>query len=260
MQIQRYGIRWRRLSTILISHMHGDHYFGLPGLINSMSLMGRKEPVHLFAPASLEAILNEILRVADTVLSFPLIFHPLPQEAATLVETPALIIRCFPVLHRIVCHGFSVTEKNKSRKLLPDQCQLYNIPVACYEQIVNGADYISPDGSVIGNQKLTTPGRKPRCYAYCADTMYTNIFLDHVKGVDVMYHESTYLMADEAKAIARYHSTARQAAQMALDAGVGLLLLGHFSSKYKDLKPFHTEASLLFPNVELAEEGAVFEI
>jgi ribonuclease Z len=259
-QMQRYGIRWRRLNTILISHMHGDHYFGLPGLINSMSLMGRREPVHLFAPAPMEGILTEILRVADTELSYPLLFHALPEGAAVLLDRPHLHIECFPVAHRIACHGFKITSKNKSRKLLPENCRRYNIPVEMYEGIVNGADFQSPDGTVIENHLLTAPGRKPRSYAYCADTLYTDQFLQHLKDVDVLYHESTYLQADEAKANVRFHSTAGQAAQMAIKAGAGLLLLGHFSSKYKDLDPFLNEAAALFPNVELAREGAVFEI
>lgn len=259
-QMQRYSIKWRRLNTILISHLHGDHYFGLPGLINSMSLMGRLEPLHLYAPAKLEGLLNTILEVADTELSYPLIFHPLPDGDALLVDSPDFTIHCFSVKHRIACHGFKITTRSKARKLLPDVCRQLEIPVELFDGIKHGADYSQPDGTIIKNDVLTAPGPAPVAYAFCADTLYTEDFLHHITGVDLMYHESTYLSNDEEKAVNRFHTTARQAGMLAAKAGVGKLILGHFSSKYKDLAPFREEAASTFANVELALEGCVFEV
>ena len=259
-QMQRYGVKWGKMHHIFISHMHGDHYFGLPGLVNSMSLMGRTDPLHLYAPPSLILILNQILEVADTTLSYPLHFHPLPEGAEVLVDNNAFTVTCFPVNHRIKCHGFSVERKTKGRKLRPDQCAHYNIPATFYDKIKHGADYIREDGEVIKNEWVTEDGPVPKRYAYCADTLFSEDYLPYIQGADTIYHESTYLEADKHKAEARFHSTAAQAAQMAKLANAGQLLLGHFSSKYKDLAPFGEEAAAVFPNVLVTEEGAAYEI
>ena len=260
MQMQRYGIKWGKMHHIFISHMHGDHYFGLPGLLNSMSLMGRKEPLHLYAPAAMQEILNQILTVADTVLSYPLHFHELPEGAEVLVDSEAYTVTCFPVNHRIRCHGFLIEHKQRGRKLLPEQCELHNIPVAFYERIKYGMDYTDADGTVIRNEWLTEDGPPAKRYAYCADTLFTDSYLPYIQGADTIYHESTYLEADKDKAEARFHSTAAQAAQIAKLAGVKQLLLGHFSSKYKELAPFADEASAIFQNVMVTEEGVAYEI
>ncbi|MBC7553593.1 MAG: ribonuclease Z [Taibaiella sp.] len=259
-QMQRYGIRWRGLNYILISHLHGDHYFGLPGLLNSMSLMGRSDPLHLFAPAPLKSILDLILEAAGTVLSFRLHFYPLPEGAGLLVENFSFTISCFPVIHRIDCHGFVVETKQRSRRLLPEKCMELNIPISFYDSLKQGADYTSSTGEVIPNDTVTADPPPTKKYAYCADTVYTDSFLPYITGADAIYHESTYLHNDRDKAEARFHSTALQAAQLAVSAGVGMLLLGHFSSKYKDLYPFKEEAQVVFNNVHIAEEGNVYEL
>ena len=259
-QMQRYAAKWRKLHHIFISHMHGDHYFGLPGLINSMSLGGRTDALHLYGPAPLMPIIEAILAVADTVLSYPLIFHPLPEGSEVLVETHLFRVTCFPVIHRIACHGFLVEASTRGRKLLPARCEEYGVPVSFYDELKNGEDYSRPDGTVVKNYLLTEPGPSPKRYAYCADTLYTETILPYVKGVDTMYHEATYLEADADKAVARYHTTAKQAAQLAALAGVKQLLLGHFSSKYKDVDSFMEEASPVFANVVVTVEGNVYEI
>ena len=259
-QMQRYGIKWRNMHHIFISHLHGDHYFGLPGLINSMSLLGRVAPLHLYAPAELKPILDSILQVADTVLSYPLYFHDLPEGTNLLVDDPSFSVTCFPVDHRIQCHGFLVERKTKGRKLLPAKCAEYDIPVDFYETLKQGADYEREDGSIVKNEWVTTDGPQVKRYAYCADTLYTESYIDIIKDSDMIYHECTYLEKDRDKAIMRHHSTAIQAAQLAKLANAKQLLLGHFSSKYKELEPFQEEASAIFPNVFVSIEGTAYEV
>lgn len=259
-QMQRHGIRWRKLNHIFISHMHGDHYFGLAGLINSMSLLGRVSPMHLYAPAVLEPMLNQILDVADTVLSYPLHFHPLPEGGSKLVETDTFTVTCFPTEHRIPCYGFLVESKTRGRKILPAQCREYEIPRYYYDKLKHGEDYERKDGTIIKNEWVTTEGPKPKKYAFCADTVYTDSFLEYIKGADTIYHESTYLHAEHEKAAARFHTTAQQAAELAVKAEVKQLLLGHYSSKYRDLAPFETEARAVFPNTIASVEGETYDV
>ena len=259
-QMQRFGLRWRNMHHIFISHLHGDHYFGLPGLINSMSLLGRVAPLHLYAPAPLKPILDAILEVAETVLSYPFYFHPLPEGAALIVDDPSFNVTAFPVNHRIQCHGFLIERKTRGRKLLPDKCSEYGIPTTYYESLKLGNDYEREDGETIKNEWVTEDGPSPRKYAYCADTIFTESFLPMIQDADTIYHECTYLQADAEKAAARYHSTATQAAQIAKMANAKQLLLGHFSSKYKDLEPFREEAAAIFPNVMVSVEGTVYEV
>lgn len=260
-QMQRYGLRWRSMHHIFISHLHGDHYFGLPGLINSMSLLGRTAPLHLYAPAELKSIIDAILNVADTVLSYPFYFHELPVAGThLLVDDASFSVTCFPVEHRIQCHGFLIERKTRGRKLLPEKCKEYEIPAAYYENLKLGHDYERKDGTSIKNDWVTTDGPAVKRYAYCADTVFTDSFLPVIMNADTIYHECTYLERDKEKATARHHSTAAQAAQIAKMANAKQLLLGHFSSKYKDLEPFREEASAIFPNVFLSIEGTSFEV
>lgn len=259
-QMQRYGVRWRKLHHIFISHLHGDHYFGLPGLLNSMSLGGRTEPLHLYAPAALQPILDSIMAVADSEFTYPFTFHALPQGSGMLVNTDNIKVTCFPVMHRIQCHGFLIEEKNRGRKILPDKCEEYGVPQSFFRGLKSGHDYIAPDGRVVANNLVTTDGPAVKRYAYCADTIFTDTFVEFVKDVDMIYHECTYLHGDVEKAKARFHSTAREAAEIARMAGAGRLLLGHFSSRYKDLAPFAEEACLVFPASEVSVEGVTYEI
>ncbi len=259
-QMQRYGLRWRSMHHIFISHLHGDHYFGLPGLLNSMSLLGRTAPLHLYAPADLKPIIDSILTVADTILSYPLYFHPLPEGVALLADDPSFSVTCFPVEHRIQCHGFLVERKTRGRKLLLEKCNEYGIPAAYYEYLKRGEDYERKDGFLVKNEWVTENGPAVKRYAYCADTLFTDSFLPVILGADTIYHECTYLEKDAAKAVARHHSTAAQAAQIAKLANAKQLILGHFSSKYKELEPFQEEASAIFPNVFVSIEGTSYEI
>jgi len=259
-QMQRYGIKWRNIHHIFISHLHGDHYFGLPGLINSMSLLGRVAPLHIYAPAALQNIINEILFVADTKLSYLLEFHVLPEGAAILVENVSFKMSCFPVEHRIKCHGLLIEKKTRGRRLLPDKCRDYEITPDFFDELKQGKDHIKEDGTVIKNEWVTEIGPLPKRYAYCADTRFTESFIEYIDGADTIYHECTYLEPEREKAYARFHSTAAQAAQIAQIAKAKCLLLGHFSSKFKDLDPFKEEAASIFPNAQIAVEGISYEV
>lgn len=259
-QMQRHAVKWSKLSHIFISHMHGDHYFGLPGLINSMSLLGRKAPVYLYGPAPIMPMLQEMLDLADTVLSYPLHFKPLPEGSEVLADTDKFKVTCFPVEHRIQCHGFLIESKTKGRKILLGKCNEYEIPRYYYDQLKQGADYERKDGTIIKNEELTVDGPEVKKYAYCADTLYTESFLPYITGADTIYHESTYLHAEADKAAMRYHSTPVQAAEIAKKAGAKQLLLGHYSSKYRELSPFREEARTVFDNSLITIEGNSYDV
>jgi len=260
-QMQRYGIRRKRINYIFISHLHGDHYFGLIGLLTSMGLMGRVNPLYLFGPPALKDIIDIHLAVANTVLPFEIVFRSLKEnEAEVLVDTPHFKVQSFPTEHRIPCHGFLFTAKNNGRKIIPEKCREYEIPSAFYRHLKEGEDYIRKDGFEVKNEWVTEPGPKEKKYAYCADTIFTFSFLDHIKDADAIYHESTYLHELKDRAAERFHTTAQQAAELALKANAGRLFLGHFSSKYLDLAPFHEEASKVFANVEVTTEGMSYDI
>jgi len=259
-QMQRFGVKWRHLNHIFISHMHGDHYFGLPGLINSMSLLGRTAPLHLYAPKEILPIIEAIQSVAETVLSYEFHFHPLPEGDAVLVDNEYYTVKCFPVEHKIQCHGFVITSKTRGRKIIPEKCREYEIPRYYYDRLKQGDDYEKMDGTVVKNELVTTVGPSPKTYAYCADTIFTDSFVKYIQGADTVYHECTYMEKDADKATARFHSTAKQAAQIAKQAGAQKLLLGHYSSKYRDVEPFAEEAKEIFANVHASMEGMTYDV
>lgn len=259
-QMQRFGVKWRHLNHIFISHMHGDHYFGLPGLINSMSLLGRTAPLHLYAPKEILPIIDAIQSVAETVLSYEFHFHPLPEGDAVLVDNEYYTVKCFPVEHKIQCHGFVITSKTRGRKIIPEKCREYEIPRYYYDRLKQGDDYEKMDGTIVKNELVTTVGPPPKTYAYCADTIFTDSFVKYIQGADTVYHECTYMEKDADKAMARFHSTAKQAAQVAVKAGAAKLLLGHYSSKYRDIEPFAEEAKEFFENVQASMEGMTYDV
>lgn len=260
-QMQRYGIRRKRINYIFISHLHGDHYFGLIGLLTSMALMGRTAPLYLFGPPALKDIIDLHLSVANTVLSYEIHFTGLKEnESAILAETPYFKVQSFPTEHRIPCHGFVFTSKSSGRRIIPEKCREYEIPSAFYRYLKAGEDYTRKDGFEVKNEWVTEDAKKEKRYAYCADTKFTLSFLEYIKGADVIYHESTYLHDLKERAEERFHTTAHQAAELASAAGAGKLLLGHFSSKYAVLDGFYEEASVIFPNTEVSVEGVSYEI
>lgn len=258
-QMIKYKIRRSRISHIFISHLHGDHYFGLVGLINSFGLLGRTQDLHIFSPAPLKEIITMQLNVAETHFSFNLYFHNISKEGV-LVDDEQVTVSCFKTNHRIECYGFLFKEKRKPRKLLHDKAVELNIPVTFFENLRNGEDYITADGTCITNDIVTDKAPKGDVYAYCADTKYDEAIIPHIAGADMIYHETTYLNNLVAKAQERYHSTSVQAATIAVKAGVKKLLIGHFSSKYDSLEEFETEAREVFPNTFIAKEGEFYNM
>ena len=258
-QMIKYKVRRGKISHIFISHLHGDHYFGLVGLINTFSLLSHKQELHVFGPSPLQEIIEMQLQVADTQLSYPIFFHTL-SEAGTLVDNDRIKISCFRTNHRIECYGFLFEEKEGKRKLLIDKVRKLDIPISFYSSLQNGLDYITPKGQIIKNDSVTTSPEPGKKYAFCADTKYDESILNHITGVDMMYHETTYLDNMREKAEERFHSTTRQAAEIARKGGAKKLLIGHFSSKYSTLEQFVEEAREVFGNTELAIEGEMYEI
>ncbi len=259
MQLSRYKIRRGKLNHIFISHLHGDHYFGLIGLISSMALLNREQPLHLFAPPGLEEIISLQLKVASTTLPYELVFHPLNEEGIIL-DTPKFSVETFHTQHRIPCWGFLIKEKKHPRKLDKEKAIDLNIPAAYYSSLKLGYDYTAKDGSVVYNDQVTLPNLPAKSYAYCADTIYDERLIEIAKDVTMIYHEATYLNGMEERAAARFHSTTSQAANIALNANAGGLLLGHFSSKFEELHDYLKEALEVFPKTQLAIEGVTFRI
>lgn len=259
-QMEKYGINWNKIKIILISHLHGDHFLGLPGFLNTMNLMGRTKDLVLYGSPELKQILDLHFSISKITLSYNLFFYSIPDKSSLLFEDDKFIIHSFPTEHRINCHGFVISTKEKLRRLLPDKAQAYNIPATFYNQLKEGKDYIKEDGTVIPNIEVTEAPPQPKKYAFCADTRYIETFIKDIKNANLIYHESTYLDDLRDKAYERFHSTAKQAAQIAILANAKQLLIGHFSSMYRDLDPFLLEARTVFENTELAIEGATFEI
>lgn len=258
-QMIKYKIRRGKISHIFISHLHGDHYFGLVGLINTFGLLSHKQELHIFGPEPLQQIIEMQLNVAENSLPYPLHFHTI-QDNAVLVDNEKIKIKCFKTAHRIQCFGFSFEEKGGKRKLLIDKVRKYKIPISFYSSLQQGLDYITPRGEQVQNDWVTTSPERGRKYAFCADTRYDESILEHIYGYDTIYHETTYLHNLQDRAFERYHSTTKQAAMIARKAMLTKLLIGHFSSKYSTLEAFQTEAREVFPNTELAIEGSTYEI
>ncbi len=260
MQLARYRMKRSRISHIFISHLHGDHYFGLIGLLTSMGLLGRETDLHLYAPAPLEEIINLQLKVADTSLPYQLIFHPLPKGGGLLETNNKFSVECFDTYHRIPCWGFIFREQKKPRKIIKEALVAYEIPAAFYDRLKDGEDYTTKTGELIKNELVTIANKPALSYAFCGDTVYTESIADVVKNVSLLYHETTYLKDLNERAASRYHSTTEQAANIALKANVQKLLIGHFSSKYEKLDEFLNEAKAVFPNTDLAIEGVTYTI
>jgi ribonuclease Z len=257
MQLSRYRIRRSRISHIFISHLHGDHYYGLAGLINSFGLWGREHDLHLYGPEMLKEIIDLQMKAGGVQLPFKLIFHVLGEDGV-LVDLKRTEVSCFKVQHRVACWGFLFREKRNPRKLDMDNILAAGIPSSYYEKLQQGEDYTHKDGTIVKNESVTHAAPKGKSYAFCADTIYDESLAGKVKGVDMIYHETTYLHNLEERAASRFHSTTLQAGQIAKLAGAEKLLIGHFSSKYEKLDAFLEETASVFPNVELALEGVTY--
>jgi len=258
-QMGKYKIRRSKISHIFISHLHGDHYFGLIGLLTSMGLLGRQQEIHLFAPPPLKLMIDMQLKVADTQLPFDLYFHPLAEEGI-IVKENKFEVSCFKVRHRIECWGFKFSEVKPLRKINPEKAREYEVPSSFFERLKWGEDYTTKENSIVKNEWVTETGVPARSYSYSADTIYDESLIDKVEYSSLLYHEATYLKDMEERAASRFHCTTVQAATIAKKAGVGRLLIGHFSSKYEKLDDFEKEAREVFPNTELALEGVTYKV
>lgn len=258
--MKRYQVKSSRIDHILISHLHGDHYFGLIGLLSTMHLFGRKKDLLLVGPPGLKEIIGLQLRYSETSLGFKIDFREFtPHQSEVIYDHPKYDITTIPMDHRVPCSGYLFREKAKkrriNRKILPE----LNLTKLEILRLKDGEDLLNEDGSVKYENKALTLNPSPAySYAYCSDTKYKPELLEMVKGVDLMYHEATFANDMKERAIATYHTTAEQAAQFAKDAGVGKLLLGHFSARYRELDPIINEAKAVFENTELAIEGTKF--
>jgi len=261
LQFARYKIRRSRLRYIFISHLHGDHYFGLIGLINSLSLLGRQDPLTVFAPPELEAILRLQMECSGTILQFELQFVPLLEaNQGVILEDKDLKVSFFPTQHRIPCYGFVFEMQKRKRKIIPDQTKAYEIPAAYFSKLQQGADYHRKDGLIVKNDWVTLPPPTGKKYVYYADTRFSEDLIPFAQDADLVYHETTYLHNLAERAAERFHSTTVEAATLALKANAHRLIIGHFSSKYTDLTPFEAECREVFPNSDLALEGVSYII
>jgi ribonuclease Z len=256
-QLSKYKVRWGRINYIFISHLHGDHYFGLPGFIHTMGLLNREHDLHLFAPAPLKEILEIQFKAAGSALPFKLHFYALHGEG-DLVKTDKFKVSCFTTKHRIPCWGFKFEQVKSPRKLNIEKARIHNVPAVFFDRLKAGDDFTNADGKVIKNSLVTEAAPAPKSYAYCADTMYTEELVPKVANADLLYHETTYLKDLPERAAARFHATTHQAAMIAKLAHVKRLLIGHFSSKYDKLEIFEQEAKEVFPATELALEGTTY--
>src|SRR6266487_2921090 len=257
MQLSKYKIRRSRINHVFISHLHGDHYFGLPGLLTSFGLMSREHDLHIHAPEPLKQILDLQFSIADTKFPFTIHFHPLKNEGV-IINEDKFCVECFRVYHRIECWGFVIREKKKPRKIDIDRIVHYNIPPVDYEKLKQGEDYITESGEVIKNETVTIPASPAKSYAFCADTIYNENIVNKLRDITLLYHETTYLKNLEERAAVRFHSTTTQAANIASLAKAKKLLIGHFSSKYELLDNFLLETMEVFPDTQLAIEGATY--
>lgn len=260
-QLNKYKIPKSRIDSILISHLHGDHYFGLVGLITSYNLLGRAKPLHIYAHRGLEEIIQMQLDIAGFVSRYDLIFHDLSEtHIETILDNDIFFVESLPLQHRIPCCGFLFTEKPHPRKFLPEKTRQFDLPFEAIPILKSGKDFTNPAGEIIKYTEVTTAGSPQRKYAYLTDTRIAKTLVSKLRQCQLLYHESTFLHADKDRAYNTFHSTAFQAAGFAKKCEVSHLLLGHFSAKYKNPMVLQDEARQVFENTILAKEGMVVSI
>ncbi|MFN8285376.1 MAG: ribonuclease Z [Chitinophagales bacterium] len=258
-QMIKYAIKRGRLDNIFISHLHGDHFFGLVALLTSFNLNWREHPLNLYGPPALMDIVNLHFKHSETTLRYDIHFHPIIADKARVIyEDNALSVETIVLKHRLPTTGFLFREKPNLRKIIPAKVLEHNIPFDQINDIKRGDDFTTESGLVISNKELTLDPHPARSYAYCSDTAYTESYLEQINGVDLLYHEATFIQAHAERATETFHSTTKQAAHIAKTASVKKLVIGHFSARYENLEPLLFEAKEVFANTELAEEGKAF--
>jgi len=260
-QMLRFDVKPSRIDHIFISHLHGDHYLGLVGLLSSMHLNGRTKPLKLVCPPELKEIIDLQLKYSDTTLQFDIDFiFTDASRVQVILDNPDIIVETIPLDHRIACTGFLFREKRRLRKIIKEKIADLDIPVEYYAAIKKGADYLAPNGKLYKNADITIGADEPKTYAYCSDTMYNENYFAQISNADLLYHESTFLNNMLDRAQGTYHTTALQAGEVALKTHAKKLLIGHFSARYKTLNELLDEARSVFPDTELAVEGKTFVI
>ena len=261
MQLRRSRIRFTKLSAVFITHLHGDHCFGLIGMISTFGLLGRTAKLDVYAPKELEHMLQEQMRMFCHNFDYEVVFHAVDTRKQQVVyEDRSLTVESIPLEHRMPCCGYLFKEKATLPHIRRDMIDFYQIPVSQINNIKAGSDWITAEGETVPNSKLVEAADQPRSYAYCSDTRYIPTLHERIRGVTALYHESTYGEDNLLMAEKYYHSTARQAALVARDAGAGKLLLGHYSSRYEDENVLLNEAKQVFENSFLCDEQMVFEL
>ncbi len=259
-EIRRNKIKFNLIKHIFISHLHGDHYFGLVGLISTFRLLTRETDLHIYGPKGLKDVITLQMKLADSWTNFKLIFHELNSKSSELIfEDEKVSVYTIPLDHRIYTNGFLFKEKAFERKLNLNKVEDLNIDKAYYRKLKQGDDVVNDQGLLISNETVTFQGHQPKSYAFCSDTAYKEDIIPIINGVDVLYHESTFLESHAHLCEKTKHSTAKQAATIALKANVKQLILGHYSTRYGGLEGFKTEASSIFKEVLLANDGKIFD-
>ena len=256
LQLRRSKLKFGRLNHIFISHLHGDHCFGLMGLISTFGLLGRTATLHIYAHEELERILKPQLDFFCKGMAYEVAFHTIdPTRQEVIYDDRSVSVSTIPLRHRVPTCGFLFQEKQTPNHIIRDMVDFYQIPVFELNRIKNGEDYITPEGTVVPNHRLTTPSAPPRSYAYCSDTICLKSIVPQIKGIDLLFHEGTFAQCDAARAKETFHTTAMQAAEIAREAEVKQLLIGHFSARYEDESILLKEAQTVFPNTLLAKEN-----
>ena len=259
-QLRKNKIKFSKINHVFISHLHGDHFFGLIGLVSTFSLLNRTTDLHIYGPKGIKEVINLQLKLSNSWPGYGLFFHELEsKESEIIFEDDKVLVKTIPLKHRVYTNGFLFQEKIRERKLNLDAVKNYEIDRCYYQNIKNGKDITLEDGRVIENHKLTFDPVPPLSYAFCSDTMYNESVIPIINGVDVMYHESTFLDSEEALAGKTMHCTAKEAATIALKANVKQLVLGHYSTRYESIELFKEQAETIFPNVLLGDDGKSFE-
>ncbi len=260
-QLRKNKIKFNSIEDILISHLHGDHFFGLPGLILTFNLLGREKPLNIYGPKGIKKIIVSLLKIGNTWTKYKLNFTELKNPKSEIIyDKNDISITTIPLYHGIYTNGFLFRKKTSVHKLMVDKAQSYGIDKTQFAGIKLGKDGIKTDGSIIKNIKLVEPLNPDLTYAYCGDTLFNEKIIEQTKGCNLLYHESTFLKKHENFAKKTFHSTAEQAALIAKKSNVKKLILGHFSTRYKDLDLFIKESKSIFPNVDLAIENKIFTI
>ena len=259
-QLRKNKIRFSKINHIFISHLHGDHFFGLVGLVSTFTLLNRTTDLHIYGPKGIKEVIKVQLRLSNSWTNYDLFFHELESlESEIIFEDDKVLVKTIPLKHRVYTNGFLFQEKVGERKLNLDAVQNYEIERCYYQNIKNGKDIVLEDGRIIENDQLTFDPVPAKNYAFCSDTVYNEAILPIIENIDVLYHESTFLQSEENLAKKTLHSTAKEAATIALKANAKQLILGHYSTRYESIELFKEEAETIFPEVLLADDGKSFE-